>query len=190
MVRAKGGWLDPEATGSFARYTRKVVDAYKNKVRYWITINEPTVLAYYGYMLGKWPPGKRSLVLAMGALRNCLAAHRRAYQVIHARQEDAAVGIAHHLRPFKVCPRTPNVFCALNVWARHYLFNRYFLERVKRNRILSVSIITNRNLSATIARAVWDFGEITATSLIITASASIKWAGGSIPAGCWKFYAG
>ena len=128
----KGGWLDPDAAGSFARYTQKVIDAYKNKVRYWITINEPAVLAYYGYMLGKWPPGRSSLSLALKVLRNCGAAHRRAYQVIHARQKDAAVGIAHHLRPFKVCPRTPNVFCALNVLARQYLFNRYFLERVKK----------------------------------------------------------
>ena len=128
----KGGWLNPKAVESFARYTRKVIDAYKNKVRYWITINEPAVLAYYGYLLGKWPPGESSLSLALNVLRNCGAAHRRAYQVIHARREDAAVGIAHNLRPFKVCPRTPNLFCALNVLARHYLFNRYFLERVKK----------------------------------------------------------
>ena len=128
----KGGWLNPKAAESFARYTQKAIDAYKNKVRYWITINEPTVLAYYGYMLWKWPPGRSSLSLALKVLRNCGAAHRRAYQVIHARQEDAAVGIAHHLRPFKVCPRTPDLFCALNVLARHYLLNRYFLERVNK----------------------------------------------------------
>lgn len=128
----KGGWLNPDAGAWFVRYVGKLIGAFKEKVRYWITMNEPTVLAYYGFAIGKWPPGKNSLLLALKVLSNCAAAHRQAYLAIHREQKDAAVGIAHHLRPFKVCPRTQNVFCALNVWVRHYLFNIWFLERVKK----------------------------------------------------------
>jgi len=129
----KGGWLNTHASECFLRYVKKIVAALKEKVRYWITINEPVVLAYYGYLIAKWPPGKRSFRLTMKALQNFIAVHKRAYQAIHELYDDVSkpmVGIAHNLRPFEVCPRQSNIFCKINVLWRHYMFNVYFLKRI------------------------------------------------------------
>lgn len=131
----KGGWLNIRAAQWFARYVENVAGAFQDKVHYWITLNEPVVLAYYGYLIAKWPPGKSSFALTMKVLHNCIAAHKRAYRVIHACYQDTPqpmIGIAHNVRPFNVCPQTPDLFCALHVLWRHLIFNVYCLEGIKK----------------------------------------------------------
>ncbi len=71
-----GGWLSPKSPELFARYVRKVVERLPSDVRWWITINEPTVLVFCGYLEGKWPPGERSVPSAIRSIQNLVAAHR------------------------------------------------------------------------------------------------------------------
>jgi beta-glucosidase len=40
-----GGWLDARTPERFARYVERVAAALKDDVRWWVTINEPTVYA-------------------------------------------------------------------------------------------------------------------------------------------------
>ena len=54
----QGGWENPKAPKWFAAYTRKVVEALKEYVSLWCTINEPNVYVGISYMDGAWPPGK------------------------------------------------------------------------------------------------------------------------------------
>ncbi len=128
----EGGWLDPKAAQRFSRYVRKMAEVFKDKVRYWVTINEPLVLAYNGYLIGQWPPGEKSFWTAWRMIHRCLKAHHQAYRDIHAAYSSSQkplVGIAHNLRPFAACPVKSNILCAIHARLRHYLFNMYFLER-------------------------------------------------------------
>jgi beta-glucosidase len=50
-----GGWLSPGCEQRFARYVEYVA-SHLPGVKYWITINEPTVLVKHGYATGDWPP--------------------------------------------------------------------------------------------------------------------------------------
>ncbi len=131
----RGGWLNPKAPAWFCRYVQKIVGTLKDRdVQYWITINEPVVLAYYGYLKAKWPPGKSSFPLALKVLQNLIAAHKKAYQIIHELYKGAQkplIGLACHLRPFEVCPKTPNILCKLNVLWRHFMVNVYALGQIK-----------------------------------------------------------
>ncbi len=95
-----GAWENPLIGDYFSRFTEKVVDALGDQVNLWCTINEPIVYAFYGFHQGLFPPGGASMPRALAVLRNMLLAHGRSYRTIHRMQNDAQVGLAHHLRYF------------------------------------------------------------------------------------------
>ncbi len=113
-----GGWLRKDAPQIFGRYA-DLVSRYFSDVKLWITVNEPNVYAYRGYVAGDWPPGERSIFKAMKVVRNMLRAHSQAYAAIKANVRGAKVGIAHHLRVF-----TPaGTLGRIPAYLREYLFN-------------------------------------------------------------------
>ncbi len=92
-----GGW-ERDWAETFERYVEKVVQALKGDVRLWITFNEPNVYVAAGYVLGVFPPGKKSLQAAGWVMANISRAHAAAYTAIHRLQPEARVGLAHHYR--------------------------------------------------------------------------------------------
>ncbi len=104
-LRAKGAWETDSVVPFFERYTAKVVQEFGDLCDFWVTINEPTVYLFAGYVNGNWPPGKKDFGLAMRVGKNMLRAHAAAYHVIHHIQPNARVGSAHNIRPLK--PQNP-----------------------------------------------------------------------------------
>ena len=98
-VTEKGGWETEAIVLLFERYVRKVVDAFKEYVTLWCTINEPNVYALSGYVQGAFPPEKKNLRLSMRVLGNMIRGHAAAYRAIHELQPEARVGYALHYRP-------------------------------------------------------------------------------------------
>ncbi|MDD5674211.1 MAG: family 1 glycosylhydrolase, partial [Chitinivibrionales bacterium] len=56
-IHDAGGWLNRRSTDWFADFAQLVVRQLGDKVRYWITLNEPGVIAYCGYGCGAHAPG-------------------------------------------------------------------------------------------------------------------------------------
>ncbi|MBX3389730.1 MAG: beta-glucosidase [Phycisphaeraceae bacterium] len=82
----RGGWLSPEIPAWFAEYTRVMVDRLGDRVRHWITINEPQIFVGLGYRDGKHAPAlKLSIREQLTAAHNVLLAHGRSVQVIRER---------------------------------------------------------------------------------------------------------
>lgn len=96
----QGGWEHSGTPKKFARFVYKVVDALKEYVNLWVTINEPNVYVYMGYIEGVFPPGKRDLKAAFKVMRNMVRGHAGAYHIIHEVQPEARVGVAHNYRGF------------------------------------------------------------------------------------------
>lgn len=93
-----GGWENPSVVDSFGRYVQRMVDEYSDKVKWWVTINEPNVFLILGYLLKYWPPQKRrNFVSLFKSFKNMVAAHKLAYQIIHTGSSEAKVSIAHHM---------------------------------------------------------------------------------------------
>ncbi|MGE5223405.1 MAG: glycoside hydrolase family 1 protein [Omnitrophica WOR_2 bacterium] len=88
-----GGWENEKAPEYFEKFVRKVVEAFKEYVTLWTTINEPNNYAMLGYMIGWFPPGKHNLSDALKVARNLTRGHVAAYRAIHAIQPQARVGI-------------------------------------------------------------------------------------------------
>jgi beta-glucosidase len=92
----RGGWLNRDIVEWFARYAALVVERLSDRVRNWITLNEPQVFIESGLQLGRHAPGdalRINEVLAAG--HNALLAHGKAVQAIRATaHKPAHVGLA------------------------------------------------------------------------------------------------
>jgi beta-glucosidase len=96
-----GGWEQKTIVNLFEAYTRKVVEALKVYVPYWVTINEPSIYTYFGYYFGIFPPGEKDLKKLVKVIENMVRSHSAAYRAIHSLQPSAKVGLAHHYRGLK-----------------------------------------------------------------------------------------
>ena len=92
-----GGW-ETDRSEAFAVYVRRVVEALREYVQLWCTINEPNVYATLGYLLGDFPPGKKNLIAALRVMTNLMRGHAAAYHTIHEIQSKARVGLSINYR--------------------------------------------------------------------------------------------
>jgi beta-glucosidase len=99
-VAEQGSWENEAIVEYFVAYVKKVVDALREYVTTWVTINEPNVLLASAYLNTDWPPGRGELSAALQAMSNMVRAHAAAYRAIHALQPQSRVGVAIHYRGF------------------------------------------------------------------------------------------
>lgn len=100
----RGGWLAADSVERFGRYVDEVVGRLGERIRWWITVNEPTVLAKHGWVTGDWPPFRRGRWdLAGRVIVRLCAAHRLAYRRIHAGRPGSLVSFAHSLPWIEPC---------------------------------------------------------------------------------------
>jgi beta-glucosidase len=95
-----GSWENAAMIEYFEKFVGKVVEALKEYVSLWVTINEPNVLLAWAYVLGEFPPGKKDFRGSMQVATNIIRAHAAAYHLIHKIQPQACVGIATNYRGF------------------------------------------------------------------------------------------
>ncbi|XP_048237318.1 lactase-phlorizin hydrolase-like [Haliotis rufescens] len=77
------GWLDNNIVEAFGNYSRICFQNFGDKVKTWITQNEPNTLALYGYELGQHVPRVRGQ--GYRAAHTMIKAHAAAYRIY---QED------------------------------------------------------------------------------------------------------
>ena len=94
-----GGFASRKSAEWFAEYTERVVSRLSDRVKHWITLNEPFVIYALGYFLGEHAPGERNFAKALKAAHNLLRAHGRGVQVIRGLDPTAQVGITNALQP-------------------------------------------------------------------------------------------
>ena len=72
----KGGWLNNESVSWFADYAAKISELYSDRVKYFITLNEPQCFIGSGYLSGEDAPGlKVSYKDIFQMCHNVLKAH-------------------------------------------------------------------------------------------------------------------
>jgi len=105
-IEDEGGWTSRDIVEVFVEYVEPVVDRLGDRVKRWITHNEPWVVAWLGYGFGKHAPGRASREDAVRATHHLLLSHGRAVEVIRREVSDAEVGITLNLG--HVEPATPS----------------------------------------------------------------------------------
>jgi beta-glucosidase len=82
-INSTGGWTNAATVTAFLDYVGKLVRALRGHVRFWNTFNEPETYACCGYLIGEFPPGRKSRVLAFRkVVKNMALAHERACHLI------------------------------------------------------------------------------------------------------------
>ena len=79
-----GGWPSEDTARRFADYAAKLFDTLADRVRLWITFNEPWVFTWLGYGVGYHAPGRCDQAAALAAARNVVLAHGLAAQAFKA----------------------------------------------------------------------------------------------------------
>jgi beta-glucosidase len=134
-----GGWEDPRNIDYFLSYVEKIVGRLCDKVKFWVTINEPMVYVYHSYILGVWPPQEKSLPKSRIVTDNLAAAHIKAYRLIHAiyKKRDLPspmISIAKNLQAFTPCK--DGLRNRIAVYLRDRGFNFRFLDKLARHKAL------------------------------------------------------
>jgi beta-glucosidase len=81
----RGGWLKRDSADWFADYTRVVMDALSDRVRHWITMNEPQCFIGAGHFDGFHAPGDKLPVKTVARMsHHAMLAHGKSVQVIRA----------------------------------------------------------------------------------------------------------
>ncbi|KVH96927.1 Glycoside hydrolase, catalytic domain-containing protein [Cynara cardunculus var. scolymus] len=105
-----GGWLSPQVQQDFAYYAHICFKYYGDRVKYWVTFNEPNVVAIRGYRSGIYPPARCS-----GSFGNCssgdserepfiVSGHATKHCALKERKRISATMSCHRKLPQKCAP--------------------------------------------------------------------------------------
>ncbi len=97
MLEDNGGWAARATAEAFVEYADVVTRALGDRVKNWITQNEPAVVAWMGYMDGIHAPGFKDPALAVRAAHHLLLAHGLSVPVIRGNSPGSQVGIVLNL---------------------------------------------------------------------------------------------
>lgn len=121
-----GGWADRATVDAFVDYADVVTRHLGDRLKNWITHNEPWCTAVLGNLEGIHAPGLHSLPTALQVCHHVLLSHGRAIPAIRANVPDAKVGISLSLHPIQAATASPEDHDAVR---RHDGFrNRWFLD--------------------------------------------------------------
>jgi beta-glucosidase len=89
----EGGWANRATAEAFVEYTDVVTRALGDRVKAWITHNEPAVVTWTGYSMGVLAPGLKDYALGVRASHHMLISHGWAVPVIRRNSPAAETGI-------------------------------------------------------------------------------------------------
>jgi len=124
-----GGWAARDIIYRFQDYVALMADRLGDRVKNWITHNEPWVVAFVGNLQGRHAPGWEDLGLALQVGHHTVVSHGLAVQALRARAgADARVGITLNFSPAYPASDSPEDVAAARM---HDGFaNRWFLDPV------------------------------------------------------------
>lgn len=122
----RGGWAARDTVDAFLEYVDVVTDQLGDRVRRFITHNEPWCISVLGYAEGLHAPGRRDWPAALAAAHHLLLSHGLATAVIRQNAPRAEVGITLNLVPAE--PASPSAADAEACRAFDGAFNRWFLD--------------------------------------------------------------
>lgn len=126
------GFLSRQAAYDFAEYVAVVVQALGDRVKNWITLNEPWEHGFFGYVTGKHAPGKIKPWRFLTVMHNQFLAHGLAVEKIRAHCPDAEVGITLSFTPIYPVSRSEKDQQASNI--ANELINKITLEPLLKGR--------------------------------------------------------
>ena len=131
----EGGLLnrDKKHLEHFKQFCDVVAKTLKGKVKFYNTINEPSIVML-GYITGTSAPGQKNMLKAIKALGTTMLMHAIAYHTIKSVDPDAKVGIVHNVQITK--PYNPDsIMDKLFTAFADYCFNGAIIRSLKKGKL-------------------------------------------------------
>ena len=93
VLQDAGGWTVRNTAAAFAEYADVVSRRLGDRVKHWITHNEPWCVAFLSHQIGEHAPGWQDWPAAFRAAHHVLLSHGMATPIIRANSPGAEVGI-------------------------------------------------------------------------------------------------
>ncbi|MDD9898815.1 MAG: family 1 glycosylhydrolase [Candidatus Melainabacteria bacterium] len=130
----EGGWENPNTAYEFQKFTEFLAKRYGDRIKFWVTHNEPNIFLGFGYESGIWPPGyQNDWNRYFKAYQGLLLGHQLAYKTIKSVNSDAQVGFAQNLYAYEaldeaLCDHKWQSIDAMPNALRKQLHNYAFIE--------------------------------------------------------------
>lgn len=124
----KGGWTNRDIVGWFTNYATICANAFGDRVKNWMVMNEPSVFTGAGYFLGIHAPGRMGLRNFLPAVHHVVLSLVAGAKAVREILPDANLGTTFscsHIEPYSDKPR--DVGAAKRADA---LINRLFIEPI------------------------------------------------------------
>lgn len=127
-LQDQGGWANRRSVDWFTEYASVMTDRLGDRVKNWMTINEPWVIATLGHLEGSFAPGLRDWPTTLAAAHHLLMAHGSATAAIREEVPDANVGLSLDCRPAEPASESAGDIAA----TRHFdgFRNRWYFDPV------------------------------------------------------------
>jgi len=98
-LQETGGWANRDTVGDFCEYADVVSRRLGDRVKNWITHNEPWVVAFLGYATGTHAPGLQDIATALQVSHHLLLSHGESVPILRGNSTGMRVGITLNLSP-------------------------------------------------------------------------------------------
>ena len=129
-LQDKGGWENRDILKAFADYTDVVSRKLGDRVKFWITHNEPWCISFLSNFLGQHAPGKKDMKAALIVSHHLLVSHGMAMDVLRTNVADGQHGITLNFTPAN--PVTASAGDARAARLVDGFNNRWFLDPIFR----------------------------------------------------------
>ena len=127
-----GGWANPEMPKYFLQYSQAVMEYLGDRVRHWITLNEPYCAAFLGNYEGRQAPGLHDFSTALRVAYYLYVGHGLVVRYFRESGMQGEIGIALNLMGRLPLTDSPADKAAA-VRADGYL-NRWFIDPIMRGK--------------------------------------------------------
>ena len=126
VLQEEGGWPARATAEAFVEYADVVSRALGDRVKHWITHNEPWCASFLSYQIGEHAPGWQDWPAAIQASHHLLLSHGWAVPVLRRNSPGAEVGITLNVSPGQ--PASPSA-ADYTTFRRHDgHMHRWFLD--------------------------------------------------------------
>ena len=125
-LQDQGGWPSRSTAEAFVEYADTLSKRLGERVKYWITFNEPFVSAFVGYQEGRHAPGHTDLGETLACAHHLLLAHGWSVPVIRANNPNAQLGIV--LNVGATYPASQSYYDRAAAWELDGKIYRWFLD--------------------------------------------------------------
>ncbi len=125
-LQDRGGWGNRDTAAAFLEYADAATRRLGDRVKNWMTFNEPWVASICGNLYGAHAPGLKDVATTLAAAHGMLLAHGKSVPVLRANVPNARVGIVNNLAWVEPAGGSEEDRAAARRWDG--AFNRWYMD--------------------------------------------------------------